>query len=293
MNREPPAAVRTALAEEVGFCCPVNGCGSPYLTWHHFDPPWSVREHHEPEGMIALCRDHHPEADAGAFRDDDLRKLKRTGREKSRLLGARFNWTREQLLVRVGSVFYYETPIAIRIGDGPIVWFNRNEANRLLVNLSMPSATGDPRLEMRDNFWLTEGANLRALNCPPSGKVVQARYDNKDLLRIEFRNVNSLDELVRRYQTKGPKRKRRRLSSSESSTNVSYADVIAREGITFPLAVAEITMRLPGTGIQLSANKTGIGTNAIYGGWISHCGVGIQIGPATDTGMSSPPLAAS
>jgi hypothetical protein len=153
-----------------------------------------VREHHEPGGMIALCRDHHPEADAGAFSNDDLRELKRTGREKARLLGARFNWMREQLLVRVGSAFYYETPIAIRIGERPIVWFNRSEANRVLVNLSMPSASGDPRLEMRDNFWLTEGTNLRVLNCPPSGKVVQARYANDDLLRIEFRNIDSLEE---------------------------------------------------------------------------------------------------
>ena len=33
--------------------------------------------------MIALCRDHHPEADAGAFSNDGLRELKRTGREKA------------------------------------------------------------------------------------------------------------------------------------------------------------------------------------------------------------------
>jgi hypothetical protein len=243
--------------------------------------------------MIAVCRDHHPEADAGAFSDDDLRELKRTGRERARLLGARFNWMHEQLLVRVGSVFYYETPIAIRIGERPIVWFNRNEANRVLVNLSMPSASGDPRLEMRDNFWLTEGTNLRALNCPPSGRVVQARYDNNDLLRIEFRNIDSLEELDRRYQTKIPKRKHRHegLSRPEPSTNVSYAPDIARDGITFPLAVAEITMRLPGTGLQLSANKTGLETNAIYGGWMSHCRVGIQIGAASDMGVPPPPVA--
>jgi hypothetical protein len=293
VNREPPAAIRTALAEEAGFGCPVDGCGSPYLTWHHFDPPWSVREHHEPGGMIALCRDHHPEANAGAFSNDDLHELKRTGREKARLLGARFNWMREQLLVRVGSVFYYETPIAIRIGERPIVWFNRNEANRVPVNLSMPSASGDPRLEMRDNFWLTEGTNLRALNCPPSGKVVQTRYANDDLLRIEFRNIGSLEELDRRYQPKRPKTRRRseRLIPEESATSSSYADPVKRDGITFPIAVAEITMRLPGTGLQFSANKTGLGTSAIYGGWMSHCGVGIQIGPSRAVGIPPNPVA--
>jgi hypothetical protein len=181
--------------------------------------------------MIALCRHHHPEADTGAFSNDDLRELKRTGREKARLLGARFNWMREQLLVRVGSVFHYETPIAIRIGERPIVWFNRNEANKVLVNLSTPSASGDPRLEMRDNFWLTEGTNLRALKCPPSGKVVQARYANDDLLRTEFRNIASLEELDRRYQPNRPKTRRRpkRLSPEEPGTSSSYADPVARE----------------------------------------------------------------
>jgi hypothetical protein len=162
----------------------------------------------------------------------------------------------------------------------------------VLVNLSMPSASGDPRLEMRDNFWLTEGTNLMGLNCPPSGKVVQARYDNNDLLRIEFRNIDSLEELDRRYQTKSPNPKHRheRLNRPEPSTNVSYADAIGRDGITFPLAVAEITMRLPGTGLQLSAKKTGLGTNAIYGGWMSHCRVGIQIGPASDMGTPPTPV---
>lgn len=158
------------------------------------------------------------------------------------------------------------------------------------MNLSMPSASGEPRLEMRDNFWLTEGTNLRALNCPPSGRVVQARYNNDDLLRVEFRNVASLEELDRRYQTKVPKptRRSRRPRLPEPATPQSYADAVARDGITFPLAVAEITMRLPGTGLVLSSSKTGLGTNSIMGGWMSHCGVGIQIGPATN--VSVPPI---
>ena len=46
------AAIRT-LRREVGFGCPV--CRSPFLTWHHFDPPYHVEEHWRHEGMIALC----------------------------------------------------------------------------------------------------------------------------------------------------------------------------------------------------------------------------------------------
>src|SRR4051794_11076039 len=101
MGREPPASVRRQLAREVGFGCPVPRCGSPYLTWHHFDPPWSVKQGHDPSGMIALCRDHHPEADAGTFTIEQLRQMKRVGRDRALLLGGKFNWMREDLLAIV------------------------------------------------------------------------------------------------------------------------------------------------------------------------------------------------
>ena len=51
-------------------------CGSPYLTWHHFNPPWSERHHHDPDGMIALCLQHHEQADAGTFTVEQLRDLR-------------------------------------------------------------------------------------------------------------------------------------------------------------------------------------------------------------------------
>jgi hypothetical protein len=74
---------RKALRKEVGFGCPVKDCGNPYLTWHHFDPPWEIAKHkpkperHKVEGIIALCHSHHDEADAGAFTKEQLHALKR------------------------------------------------------------------------------------------------------------------------------------------------------------------------------------------------------------------------
>src|SRR5215211_7582447 len=76
VNRTPPIEVRRELRREVGFGCPVDGCGSPYLTWHHFDPPWKERQHHDVVGMVALCREHHDKADVGAFTRQQLRQLK-------------------------------------------------------------------------------------------------------------------------------------------------------------------------------------------------------------------------
>jgi hypothetical protein len=198
-RREPPAAVRRQLAEEVGFGCPVDRCGSPYLTWHHFDPPWSRRHHHDPIGMVALCRDHHPEADAGAFTVHELREFKRVGRDRNQALGARFNWMREELLAVVGGNFYVETHIAVRVQNLPVVWFNRERSGRLLVNLQMLTMSGKPRLLMLDNFWLTEGSDEREIVCPPSGRLVSAKYPNGDRLKIEFREFASVEEFDRRY----------------------------------------------------------------------------------------------
>jgi hypothetical protein len=102
MDRNPPAGIRRQLAREVGFGCPVSRCGSPYLTWHHFDPPWAVRKHHDPAGMVALCRDHHPEADAGGFTVDQLREFKRSGRDSAWTLAVAPPWTFEVAPPRVG-----------------------------------------------------------------------------------------------------------------------------------------------------------------------------------------------
>src|ERR1700740_933715 len=103
----PPADVRRQLRAEGGFGCPVAGCGSPSLTWPHFDPPWRERQDHEPDGMIAMCLQHHKEADSGAFSDDHLRALKRD--PFLRRIGAepagRFNWKREPLIPKEGGAF--------------------------------------------------------------------------------------------------------------------------------------------------------------------------------------------
>src|SRR3984885_9748514 len=93
-GRKPPRNTLKALRAEVGFLCPVKDCGRPYLTWHHFDPPWRVKKHHQPEGMIALCREHADQADNGAFTDHQLRELKITGKGRAHEVRGRFNWMR-------------------------------------------------------------------------------------------------------------------------------------------------------------------------------------------------------
>lgn len=232
--------------------------------------------------MVAICRDHHSEADAGAFTMDQLRAFKGEGRDRSQLLGARFSWMRERLLAVVGGNFYYETAIAIRVQDIPVVWFNRDESGRLLVNLQMITTSAEPRMLMYDNFWMTEGSSEREIECPPSGRRVSAKYPNGDQLKVKFREAKTLEDFDRHYkppQLPNEVRERfemRGMTLPELPT--SHAESLQRSGIELPVATVEITMKVAGADLELGPKGTAIGTNQVTGSWFIRSQVGVQIG---------------
>src|SRR5207245_3375537 len=115
------------LRQEVGFRCPVDGCGSPYLTWHHFGPAWRVEQHHRLDGMVALCVEHANKADVGAFTKEQLTAFKREGGLRSDAVRGRFDWMRRELLAVVGGNFYYHCPVILEIGDRTAIWFSGHE----------------------------------------------------------------------------------------------------------------------------------------------------------------------
>lgn len=252
------------------------------LSWHHFDPPWAVEQHHRPEGMIALCRDHHPEADSGAFTADHLRELKQKGRDQNEPLHGQFNWMRESLLAVVGGSFYFEVPVAVEIGDTPIIWFSRDADQRLLVSINQPSVTGLPRMQMVENYWITAGSDEVEIVCPPSGKLLHAKYPNGDEVKVQFRELLSLDDLDRIYPAPGlPKDVLKQFEDAgiePPDMRRSHGEAVERAGITFPIAAVEITMEVAGAGLSFSPRGTAVGTNQIIGGWMVRCGVGIHFG---------------
>lgn len=264
VNRTPPKRVRQELAREVGFGCPAEGCGSPYLTRHHFDPPWSERQHHDPAGMIALCREHHDAADAQAYEADELRLMKRIGRDRNQALEARFEWRRRRLLCVVGGNFYYETPVAVRLRTHPVVWFNRDSDDRLLLNVAMPATIRESRLYVEDNFWIETGSPS-GVECPPNGRLVAVRYPNGDAIRIEFFEIASGAALTRRYE------------HSDALRTLLEAE----EQEPFPIVAVEVRMRLQsptgGTVIDFDAQASSIGGIQMIGCVAMRNAVGLQI----------------
>jgi hypothetical protein len=183
------------LRQEVGYGCPITGCANPYLEYHHFDPPWRVREHHDPLGMIALCAEHHRKADAGAFTADQLRHWKRPG---DSVIAGRFDWLRNEILAVLGGSFYYQTPVIFQFRGEKAIWFERDDDGNMQLNVRMVTQSGEPRLRLRNNDWLVLG-NPIDFESPPSGKRIHAKYANGDSLTIGFSELFSLDAAQKRF----------------------------------------------------------------------------------------------
>ncbi len=249
MNRTPPIEVRRRLRHEVGFGCPANECGNPYLEWHHFDPPWSEREHHDPAGMVALCGEHHSKADAGTYTADQLHAFKGN---RAALASGQFEWMRNDLLVVVGGNFYHETPIAVQRGEQPLVWLNRDDDGYLLLNLHMLTAGQEPRAMMQDNFWVALGSPTD-LECTPSGKRLKVEYANDDQLKVEFFPLNSVDEVDVRYPE-------------------AHA---ASWPISFPITAVEVQMKIGGTDFGFGPRSTKLGAVQMTNCFMSHCLAGL------------------
>lgn len=251
MNRTPPAAVRRQLRAEVGFGCPVTGCGNPYLGYHHFDPPWSERPHHDPGGMVALCGEHHPKADAGAFTLDQLRDLKI---RKAEVVEGSFDWRRDELLAVVGGNLYFETPKMVVFRGDPLIWFDRDDEGFLRLSLKMLSRSFESRLELDANDWRLLGAPSD-FESPPSGRRIAVSYPNGDRLRVEFLSLKSKRKAAKRYPIFG-------------------RDTWAQ--LPFPLTAVELQMFVGGTRIAFGPTSTQLGGVQMTGCLTMRCGAGLS-----------------
>jgi len=152
LSRKPPQAVLRTLRREVGFGCPVDQCGLPFLTWHHFDPPWRDEHHHRPGGMIALCAVHHDAADGGAYTVEQLRAMKTRYADTGQWIQSQLQWMRDDLLLFVGGTLYYRTPVVFRVGNRDVISVSRNGDGMLTLNAEMLTLSGRPRLRIREHF---------------------------------------------------------------------------------------------------------------------------------------------
>ncbi len=169
VSRQAPADIRRQLRRETGFVCAHPECSEPYLEYHHFDPPWKVRHHHEAAGMIALCPGHHRRADSWSA--SELRAWKGRG-PKSASVRHKVEWTRDNTVFIVGGNLAAGCPVVLKIGGNQVIWVTEDERGRSLFNFSIRGSEEQEAFAMRDNDWIARpgwedieiGAEGRSLN---------------------------------------------------------------------------------------------------------------------------------
>lgn len=208
--------------------------------------------------MIPLCPTHH--AQASAFSQQQLRELKTAAQERGPATG-RFEWLRRDIVGAVGGCLYHETPILVQLRNEPMVWFERDEVGHALLNVRMLTTTGkeEERIRIENNDFIVRGTPTE-FECPTSGRILRARYENGDYMRVEFREIRSEKTACDLFRHLNP--------SSFASLHLQW-----------PMTFVIVTMAAGGTHVRFGPNMTRLpGNNRIYGAVMSHCGTGLVFG---------------
>jgi hypothetical protein len=252
MNRKPPSEILKILREEANFGCPIPGCGNPYLTWHHFDPPWKIKEHHDPTGMIALCRDHHDKADAGLYTIDQLRELKNNAKSNNQIIQSKFEWLRREIITMIGSNIYSNTPVIFEYNNEPIIWYNRSKEGYMLLNIRMDRIFGKSGLIIEDNYWVSYG-KIDDLECPPNGKALKVTFQKINKFKIIFHEI---------------------ISNEDFHNKISSQFIINEE--SYPIVFLEIDLELKTENIIFNKLETNLGGAIIKNIIVNSCKTAIS-----------------
>jgi len=227
VNRYVPKHVKLLLRKEVNWGCPVQGCGSPFLSYHHFDPPFadfSNGQEHDPEGIIALCLAHAKMADGGVWTRDQLRQMKRSPFLKGSEVAGRLEWLRQDIILRFGGLTCVRPKVILQVAGKPVIWVKRDSTGNMLLNMDIPASNGSPLLRMESNDWQVFG-NIANLEAAPGGRSIQVEIPTAAFaLTMEFRDM-SQSELRSAVEAKAIESSKRRRDQYEELLRVLPPDL--------------------------------------------------------------------
>lgn len=249
MNRKPSKMVKKILRKENGYKCCYPDCRNPYLEYHHFDPPWHVKNHHNPNGMIALCPTHHRKADAEIFTRDQLMEMKKNAKLDFKNIQGDFEWMRRKVLLIAGGNFYYNNKISIKLRNKPLIWFKTDERGYKLLNLMLHNINGELILHIENNIWIVK-KDVVDVECPPSGKELKIYFENGNNIRLRFSEITSQTDKILKYP---------------ALNDVEFVG-------DYPLSTLSVSMKLKSYEVDFQARKTII--NGKNGVTLSNCYLG-------------------
>jgi hypothetical protein len=190
-NRDPGEAIKRQLRDEVNFGCPVQECGSPILTYHHFDPPWADNFEHNVPGMVALCKPHHDRADGGLWTKEQLREMKRNPYVNN-AIRVQWPYSPECLVLKVGPCLVVGSGSALRLNGRHVMHFRPEAIERLGMNTvtfdsEINDANGRVWLRITDNWFDLETSDTSDVEFPPHAKRFVAKHDDQTKIRLQFR----------------------------------------------------------------------------------------------------------
>jgi hypothetical protein len=193
---EKPA--QRQLRQEVAFGCPIRRCRKPFLTYHHFDPPWRVEEHFNPDGVIALCWEHHSEAEEH-YTKDYLRKLKQASYSVEDVKGQFPSWQGE-FLIRCAGNYVGGSKAVLQMEGEDIIKLERGEENLLFLSFHLQSKDGKTVAVMKDNVFElgpAEPYDVKTTNSKNRIKVWFAKHDIGLAVTISRLTNERLDRILK------------------------------------------------------------------------------------------------
>jgi hypothetical protein len=256
-NGDDPVAVQ--LRQEVHFRCPVPGCGYPILTYHHFDPPWNVREHNEPEGMIALCHVCHDKADGtggGLWTKEQLRTFKRSPPNHPP--------TQETLLFlepslsplyRIGGNYLLDTRYVV-FSESPIVWQTRSPDGTVLFSFDLRGEDGATALMVRENSLSIDDLKVWDFRLNTRGNHLLVKPQRGQIaldLHLKRYSLAEVSELMKKDSVKSfpPEIGQRCVNSDGDVLLIDFrtAELYVRPNLYLPVRSGEIRMGRDGGGV--------------------------------------------
>jgi len=170
-KRYIPTEIRKYLRQEVGYGCPIEGCRSPFLSYHHFDPKFSECQCHNKDKMIALCLEHHKKADVDTWSNDTLYSYKNA--ENRIPVNGQIDWDMHKSVILVGSNFFFGETFSFIIRDIEVFALKQKSDGKFYINAILLDEKCQILSEIRENDIILNPFAVEDFECTPSGSEIK------------------------------------------------------------------------------------------------------------------------
>src|SRR3990172_7468181 len=257
-SRDPGEKIKYLLRREINYGCPIryqdgSGCGCPILTFHHFDPPWIGNYFHNPDGMIALCPEHHHQADGGLWTNEQLRQFKKNPFVDDSLR-IQWPWQPETLVMKVGPSLVMGSGSPIRLNGLPVLRFyplmiEKFGEKTIVFDSNIRDANRNRWLRISDGWFDLRLEGATDVVFTPQTKTIIARPNDQTFISLRFQKypIREFKEWVLSFMTK-------RETAISAQNSVDRIGAIDRDGFV-PVVIIEGKFRNEKVAVEITGDR--------------------------------------